>query len=106
MVMSCSKLTEYDAESIIYNLINKTLADISVLQCNSGTRGVLEGDRAQHGTLVVLWQSQQWGAGSELGSVTTTQADSAPPFIPASARVELRCYTAHCGLPPGRILWV
>lgn len=79
---------EYDAESIPCNLINNTLADTSVLQCNPGTRNVLEGDRAQHGMLVVLWQSQEWGAGGELSLVTTTQADCVPPFFLASAGVE------------------
>lgn len=38
------------------------------------------GVTAQHGMLVVLWQSQQWGAGGELSSVTTTQADCSSLF--------------------------
>lgn len=80
--MNCSKLTEYDAESITCSLIHKTLADISVLQCNSGTRNVLESGKAQHGMVVLLlWQAQQWGAGGDLSSVTTTQADCALPFF-------------------------
>lgn len=81
MVMNCSKLTDCDAESITCNLKNKASADVSVLQCNSGTHNVLGGDRAQHGMLVVLWRSQRWGAGGELSSVTTTQADCSSFFF-------------------------
>jgi len=77
MVMNCSERRKYDAESITHNLIKLSLIYqfcITILK-----HGVLEGDRARRGMLMVLWQSQQWGAEGELSSVTTTRAGCAPP---------------------------